>query len=677
MSVSLRSTHLSQRSLAFTNAVLYQCCPCISPRTYRRKRKNCWSCYLPEEIPVETQSDMGRKEDDYNWKKSTEDIQEVFEIMEVLGSGAFSEVYMVKERKTGKLFAMKCVKKKNKRDLNLENEIAVLRKIKHENVVCLEDFYESRSHYYLVMQLVSGGELFDRILDRGMYSERDASQVIKQVLEAVTYLHKNGIVHRDLKPENLLYFSSDENSKIMISDFGLSKMEDNGIMSTACGTPGYVAPEVLAQKPYSKAVDCWSIGVITYILLCGYPPFYEETETRLFSKIMKAQYEFDSPFWDDISESAKDFIRNMMQKNPKMRYTTDQALRHPWIIGKTARSQDIYHSVSEQMQKNFVRSKWKQAFNAAVAINHMRKLQLAHSNGGMRHTHTPTPTPIPDINVTEASTTTTTTATTTITSPEQHDKQLDSDEINGNVPTNHSPANSHMTIPHSCSESHYLTVLSSSHSDPRERPHSSSRPHGGALPIHAGTLTSAERGKLVYHSEPANLNGYGNRGTSRGDQILQTGVCSIMSVFLTEPMAVGKGQSPQAGRRVSLFRSILFISAKLTMQEVIPFARELLEQGCSRRLLRIYVLGSGLAVCGLVGGLVDAASFIFGERDTITMETEMPVSEKATEKQLEPVEPPVDTSVSTDDVFDGEEMFAKAKQSPAITRRRRSRSFAS
>uniref|UniRef100_A0A8B9RHF3 Calcium/calmodulin dependent protein kinase IG n=1 Tax=Astyanax mexicanus TaxID=7994 RepID=A0A8B9RHF3_ASTMX len=273
--------------------------------------------------------------------------------------GAFSEVFMVKERKTGKLFAMKCVKKKNKRDINLENEIAVLRRIKHENVVGLEDFYESRSHYYLVMQLVSGGELFDRILDRGMYSEMDASLVIRQVLEAVSYLHINGIVHRDLKPENLLYYSQDENSKIMISDFGLSKMEDNGIMSTACGTPGYVAPEVLAQKPYSKAVDCWSIGVITYILLCGYPPFYEETETRLFSKIMKAQYEFDSPFWDDISESAKDFIRNMMQKNPKLRLTTDQALRHPWIIGKTARSQDIYHSVSVQIQKNFAKSKWK------------------------------------------------------------------------------------------------------------------------------------------------------------------------------------------------------------------------------------------------------------------------------------------------------------------------------
>ncbi|KAG7255294.1 hypothetical protein CRUP_005135, partial [Coryphaenoides rupestris] len=294
-------------------------------------------------IPAEAHAEMGRKEADYVWKKDTDNIQKVFE-------GAFSEVYMVKERKTGKLFAMKCVKKKQKRDLNLENEIAVLRKtVNNDLKIALS----------VAVGSVSGGELFDRILDRGVYSEQDASRVIRQVLQAVSYLHQSGVVHRDLKPENLLYYSQDENSKIMISDFGLSKMIDHDIMSTACGTPGYVAPEVLAQKPYSKAVDCWSIGVITYILLCGYPPFYEETETRLFSKIMKAQYEFDSPFWDDISDSAKDFISNMMQKNPNMRYSTEQALRHPWIIGKTARSQDIYHSVSIQIQKNFAKSKWK------------------------------------------------------------------------------------------------------------------------------------------------------------------------------------------------------------------------------------------------------------------------------------------------------------------------------
>ncbi|KAM6976734.1 calcium/calmodulin-dependent protein kinase IGb [Aplochiton taeniatus] len=416
---------------------------------------------------------MGRKEGDYGWKEDTTNIQEVFEFMEELGSGAFSQVYMVKERKTGKLFAMKCVKKKKSRDLILENEIAVLRKVQHDNVIGLEDFYESHTHYYLVMQLVSGGELFDRILDRGMFSEKDASKVVQQVLEAVSYLHKNGIVHRDLKPENLLYYSQDENSKIMVSDFGLSKMVDRDIMSTACGTPGYVAPEVLAQKPYSKAVDCWSIGVITYILLCGYPPFYEETETRLFSKIMKAQYEFDSPFWDDISESAKDFIRNMMQKNPGMRFTTEQALRHPWIIGKTARSQDIYHSVSVQIQKNFAKNKWKQAYNAAVAINHMRKLQLAHSELVLKQAS------IPKINIVDVS------------SPTKPRKKLEPDrrdpvthEINGNIPS----FNRDLPVPATETKSNFHT-LRPSHSEGHHAP------------------SIAEQGKHAYHSEPANLNG--------------------------------------------------------------------------------------------------------------------------------------------------------------------------
>ncbi|XP_031597856.1 calcium/calmodulin-dependent protein kinase IGb [Oreochromis aureus] len=446
------------------------------------------------EFPGKAPADMGRQEADYVWKKNTENIQEVFDFMEELGSGAFSEVYMVKEKKTGKTFAMKCVKKKQKRDLNLENEIAVLRRIKHENVVGLEDFYESRTHYYLVMQLVSGGELFDRILDRGVYSEKDASRVIQQVLQAVSYLHQNGVVHRDLKPENILYYSQEENSKIMISDFGLSKMVDNGIMSTACGTPGYVAPEVLAQKPYSNAVDCWSIGVITYILLCGYPPFYEESETRLFSKIMKAQYEFDSPFWDDISESAKDFIRNMMQKNPKMRYTTELALRHPWIIGKTARSQDIYYSVSVQIQKNFAKSKWKQAYNAAVAINHMKKLQLAHSEQVLRQAS------IPDIRVIDVS------------SPTKNRKHLDPDkvepkvpEVNGSVQGTH-----HMSLP-------------TSHVELKSHCHPLKTSQSECSTQHAPTI--AEQGKHVYHSEPANLNGYGKK-TNNSKTI--TGVCAIM-----------------------------------------------------------------------------------------------------------------------------------------------------
>uniref|UniRef100_A0A8C6WZG6 Calcium/calmodulin-dependent protein kinase Ia n=1 Tax=Neogobius melanostomus TaxID=47308 RepID=A0A8C6WZG6_9GOBI len=298
---------------------------------------------------------------------------------------SFSEVVLAEEKRTQRLVAIKCIPKKalQGKENNIENEIAVLHRIKHPNIVSLEDIFESTSHLYLVMQLVSGGELFDRIVEKGFYTERDASQLIQQILDAVKYLHDMGIVHRDLKPENLLYYSMDEDSKIMISDFGLSKIEGSGsVMSTACGTPGYVAPEVLAQKPYSKAVDCWSIGVISYILLCGYPPFYDENDAKLFEQILKAEYEFDSPYWDDISDSAKDFICHMMEKDPAKRYTCEQALQHPWICGDTALDKNIHESVSAQIKKNFAKSKWKQAFNATAVVRHMRRLQLGTSVEG-------------------------------------------------------------------------------------------------------------------------------------------------------------------------------------------------------------------------------------------------------------------------------------------------------
>ncbi|KAG7230996.1 hypothetical protein INR49_025025 [Caranx melampygus] len=305
---------------------------------------------------------------DGSWKKHVDDIKKIFDFKEVLGtsnmylflpcSGAFSEVVMAREKATGKMVAIKCIPKKalKGKETSIENEIAVLRKIKHENIVALEDIYESSNHLYLIMQL----------WNRELMDSTDFF-----VFFAATMF-----------PENLLYFSPHDDSKIMISDFGLSKMEGTGdVMATACGTPGYVAPEVLAQKPYSKAVDCWSIGVIAYILLCGYPPFYDENDSKLFEQILKADYEFDAPYWDDISDSAKDFISCLMEKDPEKRFTCDQALQHPWIAGDTALCKNIHESVSRQMRKNFAKSKWRQAFNATAVIRHMRRLQLGTSFG--------------------------------------------------------------------------------------------------------------------------------------------------------------------------------------------------------------------------------------------------------------------------------------------------------
>ncbi|XP_039299072.1 calcium/calmodulin-dependent protein kinase type 1 isoform X5 [Nilaparvata lugens] len=306
-------------------------------------------------------------------------VEDKYILKELLGTGAFSEVRLAESKEhEGQMFAVKIIDKKalkGKED-SLENEIKVLRRLTHPNIVQLLETFEDKHKVYLVMELVTGGELFDRIVEKGSYTEKDASDLIRQVLEAVDYMHEQGVVHRDLKPENLLYYSPDEDSKIMISDFGLSKMEDSGIMATACGTPGYVAPEVLAQKPYGKAVDVWSIGVISYILLCGYPPFYDENDANLFAQILKGEFDFDSPYWDDISDSAKDFIRQLMCVDVDKRYTCRQALAHPWISGNAASNKNIHGTVSEQLKKNFAKSRWKQAYHATAVIRQMQRMRL-------------------------------------------------------------------------------------------------------------------------------------------------------------------------------------------------------------------------------------------------------------------------------------------------------------
>uniref|UniRef100_A0A1Q3G4I5 Putative calcium/calmodulin-dependent protein kinase type 1 n=1 Tax=Culex tarsalis TaxID=7177 RepID=A0A1Q3G4I5_CULTA len=346
---------------------------------------------------------FGKKDSSKKIRKDTKEvdkqpsIEDKYIIKELLGTGAFSEVRLCQQKESGQAYAVKIIDKKalkGKED-SLENEIRVLKRFSarrteddadktwftHPNIVQLFETYEDKSKVYLIMELVTGGELFDRIVEKGSYTEKDASLLIRQVLEAVDYMHEQGVVHRDLKPENLLYYSASEDSKIMISDFGLSKMEDSGFMATACGTPGYVAPEVLAQKPYGKAVDVWSIGVISYILLCGYPPFYDENDANLFAQILKGEFEFDSPYWDEISDSAKDFIKNLMCVNVEKRFTCKKALAHPWISGNAASSKNIHGTVSEQLKKNFAKSRWKQAYHAATVIRQMQRMALNNSGG--------------------------------------------------------------------------------------------------------------------------------------------------------------------------------------------------------------------------------------------------------------------------------------------------------
>ncbi|XP_032579786.1 calcium/calmodulin-dependent protein kinase type 1 isoform X1 [Drosophila sechellia] len=347
-------------------------------------------------MPLFGKKDSGKKAKAKDMKELNKQvsIEEKYNLHGLLGTGAFSEVRLAESKDSpGEHFAVKIIDKKalKGKEESLENEIRVLRRfsanhfdgkclngtrLTHPNIVQLLETYEDKSKVYLVMELVTGGELFDRIVEKGSYTEKDASHLIRQILEAVDYMHEQGVVHRDLKPENLLYYSPDDDSKIMISDFGLSKMEDSGIMATACGTPGYVAPEVLAQKPYGKAVDVWSIGVISYILLCGYPPFYDENDANLFAQILKGDFEFDSPYWDEISESAKHFIKNLMCVTVEKRYTCKQALAHAWISGNEASSRNIHGTVSEQLKKNFAKSRWKQAYYAATVIRQMQRMAL-------------------------------------------------------------------------------------------------------------------------------------------------------------------------------------------------------------------------------------------------------------------------------------------------------------
>ena len=265
--------------------------------------------------------------------------------MRKLGSGAFSTVYLARKKEASDCFAVKVIQKSiltPEDKIGLHSEIAILLELKSPLVMALYEVYESPTTYQMVTELIEGGELFERIVEKEKYSEKEAREVVRNMVEAVGYLHSHDVVHRDLKPENILLESSTDDSTIKIADFGFAKHVLEA--TSACGTPGFVAPEILKGLKYGTGVDVWSLGVIVYITLVGYPPFYDENQAQLFAKIKAGKFSFHKKYWSNISEHAKSFITGMLTVDPAKRLSCAQLLEHEWLEAEIGHV-DLHHSI--------------------------------------------------------------------------------------------------------------------------------------------------------------------------------------------------------------------------------------------------------------------------------------------------------------------------------------------
>ncbi|XP_055931496.1 calcium/calmodulin-dependent protein kinase type II alpha chain-like isoform X7 [Argiope bruennichi] len=281
-----------------------------------------------------------------------------YELKEELGKGAFSIVRRCVQKQSGLEFAAKIIntKKLSARDFQkLEREARICRKLNHQNIVRLHDSIQEEGYHYLIFDLVTGGELFEDIVAREYYSEADASHCIQQILESVHHCHVNSIVHRDLKPENLLLASKSKGAAVKLADFGLA-IEVQGEQQAwygFAGTPGYLSPEVLKKDPYGKPVDIWACGVILYILLVGYPPFWDEDQHRLYAQIKAGAYDYPSPEWDTVTPEAKNLINSMLTVNPAKRITASEALKHPWICQRERVASTLHRQETVDCLKKF------------------------------------------------------------------------------------------------------------------------------------------------------------------------------------------------------------------------------------------------------------------------------------------------------------------------------------
>ncbi|MED6200561.1 Mitogen-activated protein kinase cpk1 [Stylosanthes scabra] len=269
-------------------------------------------------------------------QRETGSFKEFYSLGRKLGQGQFGTTFLCVEKATGHEFACKSIaKRKLVTDEDVEDvrrEIQIMHHLSgHPNVISIKGAYEDAIAVYVVMELCAGGELFDRIIQRGHYTERKAADLIRTIVGVVEACHSLGVMHRDLKPENFLFVNQHEDALLKTIDFGLSVFFKPGdIFNDVVGSPYYVAPEVL-RKRYGPEADVWSAGVILYILLSGVPPFWAENEQGIFEQVLRGDLDFSSDPWPAISESAKDLVRKMLVRDPRRRMTAHQVLCHPWI----------------------------------------------------------------------------------------------------------------------------------------------------------------------------------------------------------------------------------------------------------------------------------------------------------------------------------------------------------
>jgi len=295
-----------------------------------------------------------------------------------LGAGTYGVVQQA-DGPNGSV-AIKVISKKNVKghEHMVYDEMNLLKRLHHPHIVRFEEWFESSRNFYIVTELATGGELFERICECGRFTEHDAVPVVKEILEAVAYLHGMEIVHRDLKPENLLYKTPEQESNLILADFGIAKAlqsKDQALTSMA-GSYGYAAPEILLQTGHSKPADMWSFGVITYTLLCGYSPFRSEDRDGLIEETVRARVVFHERYWKDISQDAKNFIKSLLQSDPTYRPTATEALNHIWLTGKTANTTtDLLPAVKEGFN---ARRKLKHAIDAVRLANRLKALTITN-----------------------------------------------------------------------------------------------------------------------------------------------------------------------------------------------------------------------------------------------------------------------------------------------------------